>query len=69
MALIQADVVGPFPIVDARTGKDVMSPGTVVLDDEVTNVSALLGVHVTNVRPYAEPEKVAPADKAPAKGA
>lgn len=54
MALVQADVVGPFPIVDALGGGDKVKGQTVVLDDEATNVDALLGVHVANVRPYVD---------------
>jgi hypothetical protein len=65
MAMIQADVIGPFAVVDAQSGEDVLKGGQVVLDDERTNVPALLGVHIANVRPYEEKvldEKPGPRD-------
>lgn len=56
MALVEADVIGPFPIVDARSGRDVET-GTVVLDDERTNVAALVTAGlIEKVRPHAEPK-------------
>lgn len=57
VALVEADVIGPFPIVDATGGGDKVRGQTVVLDDAVTNVDALLGVHVANVRPYVKPAR------------
>lgn len=41
MALVVCDVVGPLPIVDAVTGKDVTA-GPVVLDDERTVIHVLV---------------------------
>lgn len=50
--LVRCEVIGPYPVVDARTGEDVMPGGEVWLDpgDETvnaTNIPALIaGGHV-----------------------
>lgn len=59
MALVEADVIGPFPIVDAKSGKDVHTgaDNVVVLDDAATNVPALVGAGlIVGVRPHKSPE-------------
>lgn len=41
--LTKCQVVGQFPIVDARTGEDVVAPGLVELDPAATNIALLVG--------------------------
>jgi len=54
--LTKCQVVGQFPIVDARTGEDVTAPGIVELDPAGTNIALLVGGgHVKIVK--AEPAK------------
>lgn len=55
MALVEATVVGPFPIADARPGEpDKVKGQTVVLDDERTNVDLLVGFHIKDAHPYVD---------------
>lgn len=57
MALVQADVIGLFPIVDARSKKDIEKGNRVVLDDEATNIDALVTARlIENVRPLPAPK-------------
>lgn len=61
MALVEATVVGPFPIADARPGEpDKVKGQTVVLDDEQTRIDLLVGFHVKDVHPYAEKKQPKP---------
>jgi hypothetical protein len=40
--LVRCEVVGPLPIVCAKTGNDIVKPNEVFLDPEYTNISALV---------------------------
>lgn len=49
--LTRCEVVGRFPVVDARTGEDVPPGGTVELDPEATNIPALIGGGMVRIAP------------------
>lgn len=42
MNLVRCEVIGQFPIVDAKTGADVLKGSVVQLDPEKTNIPALV---------------------------
>lgn len=41
MPLVRCEVIGALPIVDAKTGADVLKGNTVNLDPDQTNIPAL----------------------------
>lgn len=54
--LIRCEIIGPWPVVDARTGEDVMPGGFVELDpgdDQInaTNVPALIAGGIVRIAP------------------
>lgn len=50
--LVRCQVVGLFPVVNARTGEDVTAPGYVELDPEHTHIPLLIaGGHVKLAEP------------------
>ncbi len=51
MALVKCEVIGQLPIVDAKTGEDVVRPNTVTLDDQETNIPALTQAGLVKVLP------------------
>lgn len=51
MSLVTCEVVGGLPIVDAETGADVVKGNTVTLDDEQTNIPALVQAGLVKVLP------------------
>jgi hypothetical protein len=49
VALVKCEVIGQLPIVDAETGTDVVKPHVVTLDDEKTNIPALVQAGLVTV--------------------
>ena len=62
MALVECEVIGDLPIVDARDGGDRTKGQTVVLDDERTVIGILLDAGLVG------PPKPWQETKTPAKG-
>jgi hypothetical protein len=43
--LVRCEVMGPFPVVCAKTGQDVMAGAEVWLDPDKTNIPVHEGIH------------------------
>jgi hypothetical protein len=57
VALVECEVIGPLPIVDAVTGRDVVKGGRVVLDEERTVIRALIESALVGAPAPYEPPK------------